>query len=109
MQLTDYYERFKRWFTMEGVEDEPILRPASNTESPSTNNVLYKLNEELLTLKEENARLKDTDYKRKCWLEDAKESAGYDSNTSFDIVWAETLELANKWKEQERGKTTEQS
>lgn len=43
--------------------------------------------------------LKESEYKRKCWLEKAKKEAGYHSNISFDIVWEETLNKAKKLSE----------
>lgn len=39
--------------------------------------------------------LKDSERKRNSWLAKAKEQAGYSQNTSFDVVWAETLKKAN--------------
>lgn len=38
--------------------------------------------------------LEDTESRRKDWLRKAKEDAGYDPNTSFDVVWKETLQKA---------------
>ena len=40
--------------------------------------------------------LRDTEYKRKEWLRDAKKEAGYNDGISFDTVWAETLAKARK-------------
>lgn len=42
--------------------------------------------------------LKDSVRRREQWLSDAKREAGYEDKISFDIVWSETLTLANKQK-----------
>jgi len=42
----------------------------------------------------EMASLKDDLYRLNNWRERQKEAAGYHRNTSFDIVWAETLSKA---------------
>lgn len=46
---------------------------------------------ELGRLRRENARLKDSEFKRKMWIENAKKRAGYDTNVSFDDVFDELL------------------
>lgn len=42
--------------------------------------------------------LQDSANKRSQWLSQAKREAGYDDNVSFDVVWSETLALANELK-----------
>lgn len=102
MEHGKYYERFKRWFNMEGVNDDIAPYQSAEMTNEPINHVLFELNAKMLRLQKENAHLKENDAKARHWLENAKEQAGYDTNVSFDTVWAETLNLANKWKEQEQ-------
>lgn len=95
-----YYERFKRWFNMEGYNNNVGPYQSAEMTYEPTNYVLFELNAEIINLRKENAQLRESDSRRKHWLDNAKEQAGYHTNTSFDVVWKETLELANKWKAQ---------
>lgn len=109
MKHGKYYERFKRWFNMEDQnKNVPLYSSAEMTYEP-TNYVLFELNAELLRLRKENSQLKENEARQRRWLEDAKEQAGYDTNTSFDVVWEDTLKLATMWMEQNCGKNPKQS
>ncbi len=44
-------------------------------------------------------RFREQDYKHTLWNDKAKAEAGYPRNTSFDIVWKETLKKAKRWEE----------
>lgn len=41
----------------------------------------------------ENAVLRDEAQRRQSWLRKAKKQAGFSDNISFDVVWAEVLEV----------------
>jgi len=43
------------------------------------------------------AGLRDEAGKRQSWIQNAKDEAGYPRTTSFDVVWAETLERARQF------------
>lgn len=45
----------------------------------------------------QGASLQDDSMRRTSWLSKAKDQAGYHSNVSFDVVWAEVLEKSKKW------------
>lgn len=42
--------------------------------------------------------LEDSEFKRKCWTDDAKRAAGYSANVSFDVVWEAALKALLKEK-----------
>ena len=46
--------------------------------------------------------LKDAAIRRNHWLQQAKQDRGYDNNVSFDVVWKETCEKADKATAEER-------
>jgi vacuolar-type H+-ATPase subunit I/STV1 len=71
--------------------DEYAFIKTSETEAQ-----LKQQDEIIGRLTRENEYLKDSQSRRNQWLYQAKKEAGYKDSVSFDDVWKETLEKANK-------------
>lgn len=95
--MNNLYDRFINWLNF---GEAPINTNKIAPESANDDSIAEAF-KELGRLRRENARLKEKQSKADFWLEEAKERAGYDTNTSFDIVFDELLEAANKCKEKD--------
>jgi len=93
--MSNLYDRFINWLNF---GEAPINTNKIAPESANDNNLAAAF-KELGRLREENAKLKESESKTNYWLEEAKMRAGYDTNVSFDVVFNELLEAANKCKE----------
>lgn len=94
---TSIFLQQAKWYA-----DQSYPQPKNNDTNSQIlqNDIIAEQARKIVMLIQENDDLKDSEYRRKEWLRQAKKEAGYPTDVSFDDVWKETLKKAQLIKKQ---------